>query len=677
MAGIENESFPSPQPFSFPEEGRRRAVVERIRPEIDGGRFPIKRVVGETVTVQADVFGDGHDSVAALLLYRHESELQWRKYPMRLLDNDRWEAFFTPDELGTWYYTVEGRVDHFVTWRKDLEKRFNAGQALKIDRLIGAQLMEEAAARAGDGFGKRLREYAEAIREAGDDPQALAVAREEELAELMQAYADPVLTTRYAGELAVTVERPLALFSSWYELFPRSCCPPGADHGTFRECERLLPEIARMGFDIVYFPPIHPIGRTHRKGRNNAVVAEEDDPGSPWAIGAAEGGHKSIHPQLGTFEDFDSFIAAARELGIEVAMDIAFQASPDHPYVGEHPAWFRWRPDGTVQYAENPPKKYQDIIPFDFESGDWPSLWQELRDVFLFWIERGVTIFRVDNPHTKPFAFWEWLITEVRRRHPEVIFLSEAFTRPKVMYRLAKLGYSQSYTYFSWRNTRREMEQYLSELTRTEVREFFRPNFWPNTPDILPEFLQYGGKPAFVIRFVLAATLSSSYGIYGPPFELFVNEALPGKEEYRDSEKYEVKCWNWREPQGMRDLIARVNRIRRENPALQTTWNVTFCETENDQIIAYVKATPERDNIMLTVVSFDPFHPQSGRIRVPLQELGIAPGQPFLVHDLLGGEYFIWPGEWNEVELSPSTMPARIFHLRPRLRREQDFDYFM
>ncbi len=665
-----------PGHFPFPEEGRRRVVIEGVWPEIDGGRFAAKRVVGERLVVQADIFGDGHDEVAALLLYRHQSEQQWRKTPMRPLVNDRWEGSFVPTEIGTYLYTLAGRIDHFETWKHDLAKKLDAGRNLEIDILIGAQMIETAAERAGDDSENLLR-YVERLKEAPDDPSALAIASEELLSELMAIHHDPKMTTHYEKELRLTVDRERALFSAWYEFFPRSVCSGDEGHGTFAECEKLLPEIARMGFDIVYFPPIHPIGLTFRKGKNNSTTAAQDDPGSPWAIGAPDGGHKAIHPELGTLEDFENFVAAAAGYGIEVAMDIAFQASPDHPYVDSNPAWFRWRPDGTVQYAENPPKKYQDIIPFDFESPEWPSMWEELTDVFRFWVERGITVFRVDNPHTKAFGFWEWAISEIKRDYPDVLFLSEAFTRPKVMYRLAKLGFSQSYTYFSWRNTAGEMEQYLRELTTAPVRDFFRPNFWPNTPDILPEFLQYGGKPAFVIRFVLASTLSASYGIYGPPFELFINGAVPGKEEYIDSEKYEVRCWDWNNPNHMRDLIAAVNAIRRENPALQSTWNVRFCRCDNDNILAYIKATDDRSNILLVAVSFDPFKPQTGKIRLPLDELGIVPGHPFLVHDLLSAENSIWHGEWNEVELSPKGMPARIFRLRPRLRREQDFDYFM
>jgi starch synthase (maltosyl-transferring) len=664
-------------PGAFPAEGRQRVVIEGINPEIDGGRFPIKRTPGELVTVQADIFGDGHDQVAAVLFYRHESELQWRKFPMRPLGNDRWEASFRVEELGVYYYTVTGRLDHFTTWKHDLRKKFKAGRELAVDILIGAGLLEEAAGRAGEEDLRRLHEFTEKLRLAADDSAALALAEDELLAELMAVHYDPILVSQYQRELAVQVDHGLARCSAWYELFPRSCCTPEGEHGTLRDCERLLPEIADMGFDILYLPPIHPIGSTQRKGKNNATTAAADDPGSPWAVGAAEGGHTAIHPRLGTMEDFDHFVARARGYGLEVALDIAFQASPDHPFVRQHPDWFRWRPDGTVQYAENPPKKYEDIIPFDFESSDWRQMWEKLRDVFLFWIEHGVTVFRVDNPHTKPFAFWEWALAEIRRRHPQTIFLSEAFTRPKVMYRLAKLGFNQSYTYFSWRNTRRELEQYLKEMSGSEVREYFRPNFWPNTPDILPEFLQYGGAPAFVIRFVLAATLSSNYGIYGPPYELFINAAVPGKEEYLDSEKYEIRCWDWQQPRHMRELIARVNHIRRDNPALQSTWNVRFCSTDSDEVIAYLKVDQDGGNLLLIVVSLDPFSPRSAQVSLPLAELGITAGHPFLVHELLTDTHGIWHQQHNRVELDPQQLPVRIYRLRRRLRREQDFDYFM
>jgi len=670
-------SFTDVSKSSFTPDGRRRVVIENLRPCVDNGRFPIKRVIGESVKVEADILCDGHDQLDAVLLYRHSAESQWHKVTMHLLSNDLWQATFPVTELGTYLYRVEARVDHFGTWQHDLAKRFADGQNLEVEREIGAHLLEAAAERAAGDEAKLLNDNAKRLRETVEDGAALRLAQSDDLTSLMAVHFDPQITTTSDRELVVTVERPKALFSSWYELFPRSSSGDENRHGSFRDCEQLLPEIARMGFDVIYFPPIHPIGFSNRKGRNNSVVAEGDDPGSPWAIGAPDGGHKAIHPELGSLEDFSHFVARAADLGLEVAMDIAFQCSPDHPYVRHHPSWFRWRPDGTVQYAENPPKKYQDIIPFDFESDDWQTLWEELKSVCQFWIDRGIRIFRVDNPHTKPFDFWEFVISEIKKDYPDTIFLAEAFTRPKVMYRLAKLGFSQSYTYFSWRNSKWELEQYLRELCSSPLKDFFRPNFWPNTPDILPEILQYGGRQAFVIRFILAATLSASYGIYGPPFELFVDAALPGKEEYLDSEKYEIKRWDWDNAAHMRELISRINQIRRENPALQTTWNVHFCETDNDNLIAYVKTTPEHDNILLVVVNLDPFHPQAGQLRLPMEHLGLRPGHPFLAHDLLGDGRNFWHSEWNPVELDPQSLPAAVFRLYPRLRREQDFDYFM
>lgn len=658
-------------------DGRRRVIIEHVRPQLDGGRFPIKRVVGEEVIVQADIFADGHDAVAACLLYRQAQEETWQEAPMRLLDNDRWEGVFTVQQVGTYSYTVQGWIDHFRTWQTDLRKKFEADQDVKVDLLVGADYLEAAAARASGAEAKRLAQAARALRRESERSAVVALALSQELTDMMAAYPDKTLAVTYDRELAVVVERSKALFSTWYEVFPRSCSPKPGRHGTLRDCERLLPEIARLGFDVLYLPPIHPIGHTHRKGRNNAPTCQPEDPGSPWAVGAEQGGHKSIHPQLGTLEDFRRLVRKANAYGIEVALDLAFHCSPDHPYVKEHPEWFRWRPDGTVQYAENPPKKYEDVLPFNFETEHWPELWEELKSIVRFWIDQGVRLFRVDNPHTKPFAFWEWLIKEIRAEHPEVIFLAEAFTRPKVMYRLAKLGFTQSYTYFTWRHTKRELTDYLTELTQTEVREFFRPNFWPNTPDILPEYLQYGGRPAFIIRLVLTATLSSNYGIYGPAFELCVNQAIPGTEEYLDSEKYEIKHWDRNRRGNLKDLIARVNRIRRENPALQTTWNVKFYEVDNDQLLYFGKATRDRSNVLLIVVNLDPFHKQSGWLRVPLAELGLMPGQPYLVHDLLGDDKFVWQGERNHVELDPHLMPAYIFRLHGRLRRERDFDYFL
>ena len=658
------------------DEGRKRVVIEHVKPEIDGGRFPIKRVVGEKVVVSADIFADGHDSISARLLYRKQKDGEWKEVPMRLTENDRWKGEFVVEEIGVYHYTVEGWVDHFRTWQRDLKKRFDSGQNLKVDLRTGVEYLKEISEKVPKEEKKKLQKFAELL-EKGRDEEAVEVALDQELTLFMDRNPDKTFGVSYEKELAVVVDREKALFSSWYEFFPRSRLSEPGRHGTFEDCLKLLPEITGMGFDILYLPPIHPIGRMNRKGKNNILQVGPDDVGSPWAIGSEEGGHKSVHPQLGTLQDFERLIQKARDQGTEIAMDLAFQCSPDHPYVREHPEWFKWRPDGTIQFAENPPKKYEDIVPLNFETENWQGLWEELKSVVLFWIGKGIRIFRVDNPHTKPFSFWEWLIGEIKREYPEVIFLSEAFTRPKVMSRLAKLGFTQSYTYFTWRNTKGEFIDYLSELTQSEVREYLRPNFWPNTPDILPEHLQYGGRPAFMIRLVLAATLCSNYGVYGPAFELLVNEAIPGKEEYLNAEKYEIKHWDWSKPGNLRDFMTRLNRIRRENPALQTTWNLHFYEVDNEMLLFYGKMSEDLSNMILVVVNLDPFHTQSGWVNVPIRALGIDPSQPYLVHDLLSDDKYIWQGERNYVELNPQVLPANIFRIRKRLKRETDFDYFM
>ena len=658
----------------MPSEGRRRVIIARVSPELDCGRFPVKRIVGDELVVEADIFADGHDELAAMLRYRGPGMEDWHEVPMTFLSNDRWRASFTVTELGVWEYTVVAWIDRFATWQRDLQKRLDAGQDVTVDLLIGAELVEATAAQASDADAAWLRHAATSLRQG---PDAIVVARSPELAARMRR-ADPrPFMAEYPRVLRVVVDRERARFSTWYELFPRSCSPEPGRHGTFRDCEAWLPHIAELGFDVLYLPPIHPIGRTHRKGKNNSLVAGPDDPGSPWAIGSEEGGHDAVHPQLGTLEDFRRFVARARDYGIEIALDLAFQCSPDHPYVREHPEWFRRRPDGTIQYAENPPKKYQDIYPFDFESPAWRELWLELLRIVYFWIEQGIRIFRVDNPHTKPFAFWEWLIDTVKRDYPEVIFLSEAFTRPKVMYQLAKLGFTQSYTYFAWRNTKSELEAYFTELTQTEVREFFRPNLWPNTPDILTEFLQAGGRPAFLIRLILAATLGASYGLYGPPYELCEATPLaPGSEEYLDSEKYEIRHWKLDSPHSIAPVIARVNRIRRENPALQQDWTLRFHPIDNDALIAYSKTSRDGQNAIVTVVNLDPHHRHAGWVTLDLAALGITPETPYQMHDLLSGERYIWHGPRNYVELDPHSMPAHIFAVRPRIRSEHDFEYY-
>lgn len=660
-------------------DGRRRVVIENLKPEIDGGRFPIKRVVGEKVVVTADVFADGHDSVWANVLFKWQNDNTWREVPMWFLENDRWRGEFIVEDVGIYGYTVEGGTERFKTWQNDLKKKYDANQDIDImiEILIGIQYIQDTLQRASGDDKNNLLQYIDFLKNEENRQKAIPIALSEELGKLINKYPDKRFATNYGKDLTIVVDRKKALFSTWYERFPRSCSPEAGRHGTFKDCEAILPEIARMGFDVFYLPPIHPIGKTNRKGRNNSVVVNPDDVGSPWALGSKEGGHKSVHPQLGTMEDFERLINKAKDYDVEIAMDLAFQCSPDHPYVKEHPEWFRWRPDGLIQYAENPPKKYEDVLPLNFETEQWRQLWEELKSMLVFWIEKGVLIFRVDNPHTKPFPFWEWLIKEIKNKYPEVIFLSEAFTRPKVMYYLAKLGFTQSYTYFTWRNTKREFIEYITELVQTEIREYFRPNFWPNTPDILPEHLQYGGRVAFMIRFVLAATLSSNYGIFGPAFELCINEAIPGKEEYLNSEKYEIQLWNWDNPGNLKDFIARINQIRKENPALQTTWNMHFYDVDNEYLLAYGKTTEDLSNIILIVVNLDPYHTQSGLVLVPISTFGIDTDHPYMVHDLLTDDKYVWHGEKNYVELRPNSIPAHIFKVRKRLKRETDFDYFM
>jgi starch synthase (maltosyl-transferring) len=657
-------------------DGRRRVVIENVQPEIDSGRFPIKRVIGQSVEVEADAFTDSHDALACLLRYRHASETGWHEVAMAPLINDRWRASFPITELGRYVYTLTAWIDHFFSWRYEFSRR-NDAQDIAVALQAGAMLVEAAATRADGKNQMQLQQIAEALRTVKPDAGS-ALALSETLASLMRQHSDRSLATDYPGLLSVWSEPIKAQYSTWYEFFPRSCMGDDMDHGSFAECEKRLPTVAAMGFDVVYLPPIHPIGLTQRKGANNALVATETDVGSPWAIGATEGGHKAIHPQLGTLDDFHRLVIKARELGIDVALDIAFQCSPDHPYVREHPEWFRHRADGSIQYAENPPKKYEDIVPFNFECDAWNELWQELLDIFLFWIKQGVYIFRVDNPHTKPFPFWEWLIGEVKRTHPETIFLAEAFTRPKITYRLAKLGFSQSYTYFSWRNAKSELETYFTELSRTEVREYFRPNLWPNTPDILPEYLQFGGRPAFMLRLVLAATLGANYGIYGPAYELM--ETAPreaGGEEYLDSEKYQVRRWKLDRADSLQDFIARVNRIRRESPALQQDQSLQFFDASNDSLLCYAKTTPDNAEIILVVANLDPHHTQSGWVTLPLELLGLDMDRTYQVQDLLTSARFLWNGARNYVEINPLVAPAHIFKLRRHVRTEHDFDYFL
>jgi len=665
-------------------DGRIRTVIESVTPEIDSGAFPIKRVVGETVEVQADAFTDGHDAVRCVILHRPDTETRWNEMEMTPLGNDRFQGEFAVDRLGRYRYTVAAWVDRLQTWRQEFARRIEAADILLAGR-IGAELARETADRAQGVDAALLHGWASRLLQERDPASLKKIALDEEVWAVAIRYPDRTFATQYAHELEVVVDPPLARFSAWYEFFPRSCSSVIGTHGTLRDCDARLDYVAQLGFDIVYLPPIHPIGQTNRKGANNRLTASAKDPGSPWAIGGAAGGHKAIHPELGTLEDFRRFVTQARARDLTVALDIAFQAAPDHPYVETHPEWFRFRPDGTVQFAENPPKKYQDIYPFNFESEEWIGLWEELKSILDFWIAEGVEVFRVDNPHTKPFAFWEWAINQVKRSHPQVIFLAEAFTRPKVMQRLAKLGFSQSYTYFAWRNTKREIVDYFSELTRGPSREYFRPNCWPNTPDILTEYLQYGGRPAFVVRMVLAATLSASYGIYGPAFELMDSEPRePGSEEYLDSEKYQLRNWDLERTGSLRHIIARLNRIRREHPALQWDRTLQFHATDNDAVLCYSKSDPQShdeitggDDHIVVVVNLDPHHAQTGWVELSLGNLTKDSTQPYQAHDLLSGARFLWRGTRNFVALDPVTTPAHIFRLRQRVRTERDFDYFL
>ncbi len=632
----------------------RRVVIENVQPQVDCGRFPIKRVTGETVAVTADIYADGHDVLAAALLYRTAGDEAWREAPMVFVDNDAWRGSFVVGDPGRYEYTIEAWVDRFGSWRDELSKKAAAGLDVSSELLEGAALLERAGHEAHAMVGDAARAQRDRVAAALSDEAAAGVA----------AAGDRTGSTRFDRVLDVIVERVRARFGAWYEMFPRSAGPDPSRSATFDEAQARLPYVASMGFDVLYLPPIHPIGRSFRKGPNNSLTPGPGDPGSPWAIGSEDGGHKAVEPALGTLEDFGRFVEAARQHGLEVALDLAYQASPDHPYVREHPEWFRHRPDGTIKYAENPPKKYQDIYPINFESDAWPALWQELKSVVDFWIEHGVTIFRVDNPHTKPFGFWEWLIGEVRRAHPEVIFLAEAFTRPKVMRYLAKSGFSQSYSYFTWRNTAAELTEYFTELTQTSVREYMRPNLFANTPDILHAYLQDGGRPAFEVRLLLAATLGANYGIYSG-FELAENVPVrPGSEEYVDSEKYQVRVRDFEAPGNLSELAGRINSIRREHPALQHDWGLAFHNTDNPELLCYSKRSVDLSDIILVVVNLDPANMQHGWVQLPLADWAVAPTATIEVVDLLSSERYFWRGEWNYVRLHPQSRVAHVLHVR-------------
>ena len=642
------------------ENGRKRAIITNVKPSVEDGQYSARSAIHEIVTISASIFGDGHDEVAAAADIRKEgrSPVHIR---LKHLINDYWEGIFEPEDLGLYTFSIRAWIDHFTTWQKGLIKKYEAGQDISVEFLIGLEMIEKTASNSQKSTQNLLLKYASQFKTLKEDPDTLLnIATSNELSELMYKNRDTTLDT-ISPEFKIEVERKKAGFSTWYELFPRSASKEANKHGTFNDVKALLPRIAKMGFDVLYLPPIHPIGEKNRKGKNNSLVAEPGEPGSPWAIGNRLGGHKDIHPELGTLQDFKSLVEEAKKYDIDVAMDIAYQCAPDHPYVKEHPQWFKWRPDGSVQYAENPPKKYEDILPINFETEDWENLWQELKSVIDYWIEQGINIFRVDNPHTKAFPFWEWMIKEVRAKRPDIIFLAEAFTRPRIMERLAKNGFNQSYTYYTWRNTKHELEEYVNELTKTDQRYYFRPNFWPNTPDILPPLLTYGGENAHILRVLLAATLSSNYGLYGPVYEFGLNKPRPGKEEYIDNEKYEVRHWDWDQYTRIREIITRINKIRKQNPAFHSTWNISLVETTNDQVICYTKNDKKNRNALIMAANLDLFNTQGAHVRIPVSDLGIDPDKPYIVHDLLSGSRYHWQNEWNYVELNPYEMPVHVF----------------
>jgi starch synthase (maltosyl-transferring) len=645
----------------------RRVVVEQVTPQVDAGQVPIKRTPGEDVIVEADIFADGHDALAAALLWRPQGQERWNETPMEAAGNDRWRARFRITEMTGYEYAVEGWIDRFESWRLGLSKKVGAGQDVTSELLEAGALVRDAAGRARGTDKQRLTEQAAALEDASADAATrVTIALADDFKALMSRYEDRSRGTRSDRAYPVMVERERARFGAWYEMFPRSAGTDSSRSATLDEAAARLPYVAAMGFDVLYLPPIHPIGRSFRKGRNNTLTPAPEDPGSPWAIGAAEGGHKDVEPGLGTLEDFDRFVQAAERHGLEIALDIAYQASPDHPYVADHPSWFRHRPDGTIKYAENPPKKYQDIYPFDFESEDWSGLWQELESVIEFWASHGVRIFRVDNPHTKPFRFWQWALAEIRKTYPDAIFLSEAFTRPKVMRYLAKAGFSQSYSYFTWRNAKQELVEYFTELTQTDLREYMRPNLFANTPDILHEYLQHGGRPAFQARLVLAATLGASYGIYSG-FELCENTPVkPGSEEYLDSEKYQIKPRDYERADSLAEMIAVINRVRHEHPALQSDRGLAFHASDNPHLICYSKRTEDASDIILVVVNLDPVSMQHGWIQLSLEDWRVGPSQTIEAHDVLTDEIYYWRGEWNYVRLDPGVRTAHVLAIRVR-----------
>ncbi|MHA7101689.1 alpha-1,4-glucan--maltose-1-phosphate maltosyltransferase [Roseivirga pacifica] len=642
--------------------GQKRVVIENVSPEINCSKHAAKRVVNQRFDVSADILCDGHDVLNAHIKYKAASAKKWSYSPMHLVDNDEWAGHFTVEKQGEYQYTVEAWVDYPLTWQHNIERKIADGQKVNVELLDGIQYLE-ALLKKKAGEEAYIKELIEAFKDESKYMSAINEAQSERLHELFHNNPSKQFATTYDKNLPLYVDRQKALFSAWYEFFPRSTAKKEGEHGTFKDCEDVLPYVSDMGFDVLYFPPVHPIGTDFRKGKNNTTEAKPDDVGVPWAIGNTTGGHKDILPELGTIEDFKKLIKAAKKRGIEIAMDFALQCSPNHPYVQEHPDWFKWRPDNTVQYAENPPKKYQDIYPIYFESDDWENMWQEFIGIVLYWNKQGVKIFRVDNPHTKPFGFWEHLIAEVKKVDPDVLFLSEAFTKPKTMQRLAKIGFSQGYTYYTWRNNKAELIEYMTELTEGPMKDYFRPNFWPNTPDINPWMLQGGNETLYIIRHMMAATLSSNYGMYGPVYEQIDNAAVIGKEEYLNSEKYELRHWDWTKTNKLKQLITRVNQVRKEQPAFHFTNNIDFCQIDNDQILVYFKQSEDGANNILCAVNLDPYNRQSGWVQVPRHKMGLEPNKPLRMKDLVTGNSYIWHEEWNYVELDPHQVPYHIFSI--------------
>lgn len=657
-------------------------IIQNITPQLDAGRYAVKRAEGQDLVVEADIFKEGHDVVSALLKWRRKGESEWRETPMAPLINDRWQGVLPVTGMGAWEYTVEAWGDTFKSWQEEIHKKFKGGiRDLKSESLEGAALVTKAAARAAKSAdAKTLKTFAGKLQEA-DAEATNTLASDADLAALMMVWTDRSLSTEHTPALPLWADRERAVFAAWYEFFPRSAEGKADSGSTFRDCLGRVDDAKAMGFDVIYFPPIHPIGETNRKGRNNSLKCEPGEPGVPYAIGNHRhgvngGGHKDVAPELGTLEDFSWLVGEIKNRGMEVAIDFAINCSPDHPYVEAHPEWFFKRPDGTIKYAENPPKKYEDVYPLNFHNEDWKGLWTEMKDVIAFWCKLGVRTFRVDNPHTKPVSFWEWLIAEIQVDFPDAVFLSEAFTRPKMMQVLAKAGFTQSYTYFTWRNTKYELTEYLTELTQTEMKDYFRANFFTNTPDILPWYLQQSGRPGFLIRAALAATLSPVYGIYSG-FELCENSPVPNKEEYIDSEKYQFKGRNWDAPGNIKDYVTRLNAIRRDNRALQEYANLRFHLAENEQILFFSKMTAAKDNLLLFAITVDPVNPQTAFVHAPLAAFGIGDTETYMVEDLLTGERFFWTGARNFISLNPHTRPAHIFRVRRKAGRDQGEDIYL